>query len=123
MLYTLSPTSFAAGRNVPSSNSPRGYIGFLCPLVQRGVPIPEPMVGCVLVAFGDSATERVVFKRHGFTVIALSVSKGRKSSPQRQERSYIRWSQLTNYEYCQKPAIILPFLLCLYKYIEPYPSI
>jgi hypothetical protein len=84
MLSALLPTSFAAGRNVPSSNSPRGYIGFLCPLVQRGVPIPEPMVGCVLVAFGDSATEWVVFKRHGLTVIALSVSKRRKSSPQRQ---------------------------------------
>jgi hypothetical protein len=51
--------------------------------VQRGVAVPEPALGDALVALRDSATEWGVFKLHGLTIITLSVSKRRKSSPQR----------------------------------------
>ena len=56
---------------------------YLVFVVQRGVAVPEPAIGDALVALRDSATEWGVFKPHGLTIITLSVSKRRKSSPQR----------------------------------------
>ena len=120
MLYALSPTSFAAGRDVPSSKT-QVVISFLS---GGGVfPSQSQWGGCVLVAFGDSATEWVVFKRHGLTVIALSVSKRRKSSPQRQEQSYIKVVAITELRILPKACYyftIFVMLVQIYCTIPQY---